>query len=77
MVAVLVVVIALLIVGAASLVAGVCLAFSWLRRFAPQREAELLTELAALRATQRLGTEAGVARRAMLRLVDSEVVEPA
>ena len=48
-----------LVVAVAGVGAGLWLAFRWMRQFTPEREGELLAELAGLRASQRLGREAG------------------
>lgn len=77
MVTALLFVIAVLVVGVGGLFGGIWLTFAWMRQFAPAREGELLAELAAVRATGRLGCEAGAMHRAMLRVVRPETREPA
>jgi hypothetical protein len=71
MVIALVLIIAVIVVGVGGVFGGMWLTFTWLRQFAPEREGELLAELAALRATQRLGREAGAVHRAMLRFTET------
>jgi hypothetical protein len=66
---VLVVLVVLLLVGAAGAAGGLWMAFQWMRQFTPEREGELLTELAALRASQRLGRAACDRHRQMLQTV--------
>jgi hypothetical protein len=77
MVTALLLVIGVLVVGVGGIFGGIWLTFAWLRQFAPEREGELLAELAALRATSRLGREAGAMHRAMLRVVRPNPREPA
>jgi hypothetical protein len=64
----LVLLVAVIVIGVGGLFAGVWLAFQWMRQFAPEREGELLAELAALRSSHRLGREATETHRAMQRL---------
>ena len=64
-----------LVVVVAGVGAGLWLAFRWMRQFTPEREGELLAELAGLRASQRLGREAGRRHLDMLRSVVGRAAE--